>query len=358
MSGKQFGLSKKLKLELFARLQDKRIAEHKLTELFWECTLRCNAACLHCGSDCRVSSQVKDMPAADFLRVVDSITPHVDPHTTFIIFTGGEPLVRSDIEKVGRALYDREYPWGMATNAVLLDRRRFDSLLGSGLRTAAVSLDGFQEEHEWLRNCPNAFARASEALRIMAAEPGFIFDVVTCVNQKNLPRLEEFKEYLISLGVRAWRIFTIFPVGRAKEHPELQLSNEQFTELMEFIARTRKEGRIGLNFACEGFLGGYEEEVRDTPYHCEAGVSIASVLADGSISACPSIRSNFYQGNIYRDDFWTVWNEGFRLYRDREWARQGVCAECKMFRYCRGNGMHLHDEKRKLLVCHYGRLTR
>jgi radical SAM protein with 4Fe4S-binding SPASM domain len=85
---------------------------------------------------------------------------------------------------------------------------------------------------------------------------------------------------------------------------------------------------------------------------------VASVLADGSISACPSIRSKFYQGNIYRDDFWEVWNNRFAMYRDREWARQGICADCRMFRYCRGNGMHLHDEEGKLLVCHYNRLVR
>ena len=351
-------LKQRIALGLTRVVTGAQAREPILKQLFWECTLRCNAACIHCGSDCRVSSAVKDMPASDFLRVIDSLTPHVDPHTTFIILTGGEPLMRRDLDYVGKELYRREYPWGMVTNGILLDRRRFDSLLASGIHTATVSLDGFQEEHTWMRGHQKAFENASNAIRMMAQEPGFIFDVVTCVNQRSLPRLTEFKEYLISLGVRAWRIFTIFPVGRARQYPELQLSNEQFTQVMDFIAATRKEGRIAVNFACEGFLGGFENEVRDTFYHCDAGVTVASVLADGSISACPSIRSKFYQGNIYKDDFWTVWNEGFGMYRDRSWARQGICADCKMFRYCRGNGMHLHDEEGKLLVCHYNRLTR
>lgn len=357
MTGKDIGLARKLKLDMFARVQDRRIEEHTLRQLFWECTLRCNATCLHCGSDCRISNQIKDMPASDFLRVIDSLSPHVDPHKTFVIFTGGEPLMRRDLEQVGRELYRREYPWGIVTNGILLDRKRFDALLEAGIHTATVSLDGFREAHSWLRGHPEAFNNASEAIRMMASEPDLIFDVVTCVNQRNFPQLEEFKEYLISLGVRAWRIFTIFPVGRARQHPELQLDNGQFTELMDFIVRTRREGRIALNFACEGFLGGYEGLVRDDFYHCEAGISVASVLADGSISACPSIRARFYQGDIYRDDFWTVWEKGFEMYRDRSWARQGICGDCKLFRYCRGNGMHLHDDEGKLLVCHYRRLT-
>ena len=41
--------------------------EHPLRGLFWECTLRCNMACRHCGSDCFKESMVPDMPLADFI---------------------------------------------------------------------------------------------------------------------------------------------------------------------------------------------------------------------------------------------------------------------------------------------------
>ena len=41
-----------------------------------------------------------------------------------------------------------------------------------------------------------------------------------------------------------WRIFSIFPVGRAKDDPTLAVTDAQFREVLEFIKRTRKEGRI------------------------------------------------------------------------------------------------------------------
>lgn len=94
---------------------------------------------------------------------------------------------------------------------------------------------------------------------MMAEEPGFVFDVVTCVNKHSYMRLEEMKEFLLSLGVKRWRLFTVFPVGRAAKDPELQLSNRDFRGVMEFIKRTRKEGRIKTAYGCEGFLGNYEE---------------------------------------------------------------------------------------------------
>lgn len=111
-----------------------------------------------------------------------------------------------------------------------------------------------------------------------------------------------------------------------------------------------------MSYACEGFLGRYEGEVRDDFYQCAAGVSVASIRVDGAISGCTSIRSNFHQGNIYRDDFWEVWQNRFQPFRDRSWARTGACATCDMFRYCQGGGMHLHDDDGALLYCHYHRL--
>lgn len=129
--------------------------------------------------------------------------------------------------------------------------------------------------------------------------------------------------------MKRWRLFTVFPVGRAAKDSELQLSNGDFRGVMEFIKRTRKEGRIKTAYGCEGFLGNYEGDVRDYFFHCQAGVSVGSVLVDGAISACPSIRADYHQGNIYEDDFMEVWNNKYRPYRDREWMRKGECADCK-----------------------------
>ncbi|MDR0545983.1 MAG: radical SAM/SPASM domain-containing protein, partial [Dysgonamonadaceae bacterium] len=36
--------------------------------------------------------------------------------------------------------------------------------------------------------------------------------------------------------------------------------------------------------------------------------------------------------------------------------KTGECAACSMWRYCEGNGMHLHDNDGKLLLCHYNRI--
>lgn len=353
---KRPGFRKRLALELFRSIKRNRAKLHELHTLFWECTLRCNIACRHCGSDCHMSAQQPDMPMEDFLKVIDEMTPYVEPNKVMVTFTGGEVLVRKDLEACGLELYHRGYSWGIVSNGLLLTRERLDSLLAAGLRTVTISLDGFEKAHNWLRRHPKSFEQAVNAICMLVEEKAVVWDVVTCVNQQNIKDLMLFKDFLIEIGVKKWRIFTLLPVGSASQTPELELSNEQFTWILQFIRYCRKEGKIHLSYGCEGFLGNYEGEVRDQIYQCNAGISTASILADGSISGCPSIRSNFHQGNIYKDRFIDIWNNGFQKFRKREWARKGQCADCDMFRYCEGNGMHLHDDNENLLVCHYKRI--
>ena len=296
------------------------------------------------------------MPREDFFRVLDSIAHKTDPHRVFVTVTGGEPLLRDDLELCGKGFHERGFPWGMVTNGLYLTPQRFHNLRASGLCSVAVSFDGLEDSHNWLRRHPRSFEMADQALDLLVADGQIKFDAVTCVNQKNYDQLPAIRDHLIKKGVKAWRLFPIFPVGRAASDPMLQVSNEQFRHILDFIRETRREGRIHANYSCEGFVGDYEGDVRDWMFRCAAGVTVGSVLIDGSISACTSIRSDYIQGNIYRDDFLDVWENRFQQYRDRQWMKKDKCGDCRWWRYCEGNGMHLRTDDGRLLVCHIERL--
>ena len=353
MKGKRLGLRKCLGLKLFRGVREQVVERHSLRTLFWECTLRCNLRCRHCGSDCRTDAELKDMPLEDFLHVLDTeITPNVDPSKLLIIFSGGEVLVRQDLELAGREVSKRGYMWGMVTNGMALTPERFEALLKAGLCSVSVSFDGFENIHNDIRQSPLSFGRALAALRLIR-DSGIAYDAITCVTPALMGQLEQWKEFLISEGIKNWRIFSVFPAGRAKRDDNLHLSPQEFREVMEFIRRTRREGCINLSYACEGFLGGYESEVRDHFYMCAAGVNVASIRVNGDISGCTSVRANYTQGNIYTDSFWGVWQGRFEQFRNREWAKKDECKECKVWQFCEGGGMHLRDDEGKLMYCHY-----
>jgi radical SAM protein with 4Fe4S-binding SPASM domain len=283
------------------------------------------------------------MPAEDFFSALHSIK---NPAKNFmVVLTGGEPLLRKDLETCGREIRKRMMRWSLVSNGHLLDRERLNSLLNAGLGALTISLDGLEHTHNWLRNSDSSFIKVVKAIELAAGSSRLNFDIVTCVHQRNLMELGQIRELLISLRVPKWRLFTI--------NPELFLSDHQFVELMEFISCYRKNKAIEINFSCEGYVGRYETKVRNNYFFCRAGINIGSILIDGSISACPNIDRSFSQGNIYRDDLSEVWQTRFEPFRNRDWTRIGPCATCKEYKYCQGNGFHnWHGEKKKVLVCY------
>jgi radical SAM enzyme (rSAM/lipoprotein system) len=353
MSVTKIPLRKRIALKLHRKYQSNEKRLHQLNYILWECTLRCNLNCIHCGSDCKKDASVKDMPAKDFFKALDDITPIIDNHKTMIVLTGGEAILRKDIREIGEGLYQREFPWGVVSNGYALNEQKLNLLMDAGMRSITISIDGLEDSHNWLRGNKNSFKNAFNAIKLLNQTENLRYDVVTCVNQKNFYELDKFYKLLLSARVKEWRIFTIFPIGRAKNEPELQLKPRQFKLLFDFIKKVRQEHNIKLNYGCEGFLGNYENEVRDGFFFCRAGINIASILADGSISACPNLRANFIQGNIYKDNFRDIWEHKYEVYRDRSWTKTGICADCEFFKNCEGNGMHLRDEKTgELLFCH------
>lgn len=96
-----------LALEIFRRMKHERVEEHPLRQLFWECTLRCNVRCRHCGSDCKSSPATPDMPLQDFLKVLDSIATH----TNRTMYSSLSPVESQPYVKIWK-LAAKKYPDG------------------------------------------------------------------------------------------------------------------------------------------------------------------------------------------------------------------------------------------------------
>jgi radical SAM protein with 4Fe4S-binding SPASM domain len=273
-----------------------------------------------------------------------------------VVFTGGEPLCYPGVFDLGAEVHRLGFPWGMVTNGLTWTEREVRLAREANLGSATVSLDGFEEDHDWLRGKAGSFRRAARTLEMLLAEPGLLLDVVTCVNPRNRLRLPEFHAFLKGMGLAHWRIFSICPIGRAAADPELLLSPEGFRELLTQIEGFRHEGGLEVNYSESGFLGRYECRVREQPYFCRAGINISGIMVNGDILACPNIDRGFAQGNIHRDGFMQVWNHGYQAFRDRAWMKRGECATCKDWGACEGNAFHLWQPGQEApRLCHVQR---
>jgi radical SAM enzyme (rSAM/lipoprotein system) len=345
-------IPKKIGLNLFGEYRKIQTRLHDLKYLFWECTLSCNLSCLHCGSSCGAQNS-NDLPyklVVDELIKIKNLAGQSLPH---VVITGGEPLIRKDIESFGAEISKLGYNWGMVTNAFLLDDERLSNLLQAGLNSITISLDGLKESHNWLRNNELSFDKTINAIKLVSKVSNLNFDVATCITLKNIGELDEIYQLLAGLGVRNWRIFTIDPIGRASNHKELNINSEVLVRTLEFIKKTRKKKQMRINYGCDGFLGNYEGEVRDEFFFCRAGINIASILHDGSVCACPNINRKLIQSHILQNSLIDIWNTRYQVFRDREWTKSNQCAVCKSYKYCLGNGICLRDlENEHVMRCH------
>lgn len=324
---------------------------HPLRYLFLEITRRCNLNCLHCGSDCGKNPRPDELSAREWIDFVDYVSgAHLNRKDLFLVITGGEPLCHPELFAILDQIKSHKLQYGLVTNGFLLNEKNVDKMAARKLASITVSLDGLEETHDWLRNTPGSFQKTLRGMRLMARSPIPIADVVTCVNPRNIDQLPDMLSLIRDTNIRRWRLFNIFPKGRAALNRQLLLSPDEIKRMFDWIARARADlakSDFFLDFACEGFLPKrLDEQVRDEPYFCRAGICIGSVLCDGAIAACPNISRSLVQGNIRTDDFFTVWENKFQPHRDRSWMKTGGCTTCAEWKRCKGNSLHLWDDER------------
>jgi radical SAM protein with 4Fe4S-binding SPASM domain len=320
-----------------------------------EITQRCNLACLHCGSDCGSQPRADELSPDEWAAFFDTLGRRVDTSRLVMVVTGGEPLCAPGLDVILAGLARNRLAWGMVSNGWALDPAKLNRLVDHGLQSLTLSLDGLRDSHDWLRGRSGSFDRVVAAIAATAQAGLPFFDVVTCANPRNLEELPALRRLLGELGVPAWRLFSIFPRGRARANLAVRLGDAQLRWLLRWIADERqRHDRPVPEWSCEGFLPAHlDRQVRDEPYFCRAGISIGSVLCDGSISACPNIARSLIQGNIRSDDFLDVWETRFDRFRDRRWMARGACADCSDWKACQGNSLHLWDDETSATVrCH------
>lgn len=316
-----------------------------LKSLFWEATLRCNAGCPFCGSSCGPEKRT-ELGAEDVLRAFARIAERWDPSGIMVHVTGGEPLLREDLFDVMEKVSRMGFPWGMVTNGSLITDEGIDRMRKAGMRTISVSIDGLAEAHEAARRLPGAFPRIVDGIRKLG-EAGFLetIQITTVVTRRNLPELDRMLAFFSTLPVDSWRLVPVDPIGRGIGQQDLLLRQEDLEELFRFMDRQMFCAKPVLTTSCAHYLGRRDTLCRPDAFHCEAGRTVASILADGSVFVCPNVPrdTGLIQGNILRDDFVRLWEEGFDWFRDEGSRKTGPCADCPEWTRCRADSLHTWD---------------
>lgn len=238
---------------------------------------RCNLTCEHCSAR-SLNDQTKPVMTIEDYR---SLADQAERLGIFNIqFTGGEPLLRKDLEEIVALFHPRKNFILISTNATLLNESRARSLKKAGVDALAVSLDSADETiHDAFRGKTGAWQKTIEAVKIArrASLQVALGAVITHQNvgSEDLERLAVLSRSMGCKMLLTWAC----PVGSWAGNREARLTDEDMRTLADFQQR---HAHVRTDFD-----GNYRER------GCPAMKETMYVTAQGELLPCAFIPVSY-----------------------------------------------------------------
>jgi len=311
----------------------------------WEMTTACNLRCIHCHASGGKPS-ADELTTEEAKRLLDQLAEIKE--FRMVAFTGGEPLVRSDLFELLAYSKALGFTNTMATNATLVDDAVARRLRHNGVVIAAVSLDGFDAEtHDMVRGLSGSFEAAVRGMRALR-RAGILLHINITAMEYNMSQMEQLMSLVDELGTGILLMYQLVPVGRGRgiEKAALDLNaNERLIRFMAKAQRTTKaimEPVAGPQYwpfllRQDGIVGGLRLRLAEMVFHgCSAGRGFVYIKPNGEVWSCPFVEVSC--GNVRQTPFPIIWTTSpvLKDLREREERLKGRCGECQYRRLCGG----------------------
>ncbi|MGC8634091.1 MAG: TIGR04053 family radical SAM/SPASM domain-containing protein [Candidatus Limnocylindrales bacterium] len=317
--------------------------------VYWETTLACGLACRHCRATAQPDRSPDELTTAEGERLLDDIPAFGRPYP-HVVFTGGDPLRRPDLEALVGAATARGIGSSLAP-AVTPDmtRERLAALKAAGIQTMSFSLDGSDAaRHDGFRGVPGTFEMTLRAVE-WAHQVGLPLQINTLVTDETLDDLPAIYALMGRLGIIRWSLFFLISVGRGTALREI--SPAQSERLNHWLYDLSKEAPFAIKtteamhyrrvamrrLQAEGLD---EAAIAATPvgrgFGVRDGNGIVFVAHDGAIF--PSGFLPLATGNVRTDRLTTVYRTHpvFTSIRDVS-KLKGRCGHCPYAAICGGS---------------------
>lgn len=301
---------------LFNSLQMKALGERHLMNVLLELTHRCNLQCVHCYQN--HNSNTEEMTTEEWIKALDDIA---EAGGMFLVITGGEPLLRPDLEEICIAAQKKGFFLRLFTNGTLLDETRMQSISRITWQAVEISLHGADAStHEAVTRVPGSFESAIRALEILHTA-GIPIIIKSSITQEN------FKEYFNTHDLAAkynarHRFSSVISIARDMEieNRSCRLNQKQLDVYFNSVINDEKLSEepepSGNNHQS---LGCYPR------LNCNALKINLTISPDGTILPCLALPVNL--GNIRVQNLRELWYYGNRVKRLLKWG-EGNIPEC------------------------------
>ncbi len=320
--------------------------------IFWELTTGCNLRCAHCRASATELMSPTDLSYPECCEIVDQIAEYAP---LILVLSGGEPLWRPDVFDIAKRAAGKGMRVALATNGTLVDGAMAERIKEAGIVRVAISLDGADRAtHDAFRGQSGAFDAAVAGLKHLKAL-GVSTQINTSVAQHNVAQLPDILKLAQSLGVAAFHIFLLVPVGCGLSISEDEMIHgAEYEQVLNWFydrsldsglelkatcaphyyrilrqrrAESRREGQIVPELATHG--------MHATTRGCLAGSGVCFISHEGGVYPCGYLPIS--AGDLRKERFHDIWENAavFAALRDPN-NLEGKCGLCEFRFVCLG----------------------
>ena len=317
----------------------------------WNLTRRCNLACAHCYiSAGSWHAAAAELDTEECLGILDQLLA-LNPNP-MLILSGGEPLLRDDLETLARHASEGGATVVVGSNGTRLSDARIESLMGAGVQGVALSVDSLNPRyHDRFRHAAEHLGgggasgsgegladtlAAVERLRSHRLD----FVVQTTVTRGNRHEVAPLAEWSAAAGAVSFNLYFLVATGRAEGMEGLSpVENDEV--LGELVALERiYRGRMMVRSKCQPQLmrhvleGDPESPLLNYATRCPCGVHYCRITPEGQLTPCP--YSPEVAGDLRRDSFKDIWEGSAVFAALRRGELGGRCGRCEYRQVCGG----------------------
>jgi len=305
-------------------------------------TRRCNMACAHCYLDAKTLKQgtADELKTDEVNALLDQVASRGTD--TMVVLTGGEPLLRPDLEEMVAHGNSLGLSMVVGTNGISLSERRVKSLQAAGVMGMGISLDSLDPaRHDTFRGYPGAWEKTLAGMEACRRN-GLPFQVHFSVTEGNADEIRSMIDFAGNVGAHVLNVFFLICTGRGESMSDI--TPERYERVLEELVDAQSNTDLIVRARCAPHFKrvAYQRDpasrlTRAEGYEgggCLAGIHYCRVTPEGGITACPYIPDD--EGNLRQTPFWEIWDDSPTFTRLRNPELDGKCGVCEFRLLCGG----------------------
>jgi PqqA peptide cyclase len=301
------------------------VSNNQLTTLLAEITHRCPLHCPYCSNPLEMSRADAELTTDDWMRV---FTEARELGVLQLGLSGGEPLVRPDVEVLAAHARAVGLYTTLVTSGVGLTRHRAEKLREAGLEHIQIS---FQDSDHAAADRVAGMSAVPQKLSAAAIvrEFGFAFSINIVLHRANIDRVGDMIEMAASLGADRLELANTQYYGWALENRNALMPTAAQVAAAADIAeaaRGRHRGRMQILYVLPDYYETYPK-----PCYGGWGRHYLMVAPDGRTLPChgathiTTLRFDSVRDRSLR---W-IWEESpaFQAFRGDAWMQE-PCRSC------------------------------